>query len=140
MAIILDIKNAIRDRIHLLDEGIHFNFNEMKTTQFPYVFFYIPSYRLDKAVNSFNYSKLDLMCVLEYEKQDKTQAVDLWAYSDTMSQILDIIPIYNGSLAPRNLEYKLVDGVLQATFDLTVYVKAEDEAELMKELEYTWNL
>ena len=138
MAIITDIKNAIRDKIHSMDADVHFNFNEMKTTTFPYLFFYIPSFKIDKAVNPFSFSKLDLLCVLEYEKQDGTKTVDLWEYADILSEILMVIPLYNGSITPRNIEYKIVDGVLQCTFDVTAYIKAEDTTELMEELEFTF--
>ena len=47
MAIITDIKNAIRDSANAVDNTLNFNFNEIETVDFPYLFFYIPSFRLE---------------------------------------------------------------------------------------------
>ena len=137
MAIIIDLKNAIRDNIHEIDADINFNFNEIQTADYPYIFFYITSYRLDKAIDSEYWRKLTLMCVLEYAYSEDNNQTALWSYADTLSEMVKAIPFKNTKLSGRNLEQKTVDGVLQLTIDLEFYVKEADETELMQELEFT---
>lgn len=137
MAIIIDLKNAIRDNIHGIDANINFNFNEIETADYPYIFFYIPSYRLDKAIDSEYWRKLTLLCVLEYANSEDNNQSTLWSYADTLSDMVKAIPFKDTVLSGRNLEQKTVDGVLQLTFDLEFYVKVADETELMQELEFT---
>ena len=137
MAIILDLKNAIRDNIHGIDADINFNFNEIQTVDYPYIFFYIPSYRLDKAIDSEYWRKLTLMCVLEYANSEDNNQSTLWSYADTLSEMVKAIQFKDTKLSGRNLDFKTVDGVLQLTFDLEFYVKVADETELMQELEFT---
>lgn len=137
MAIILDLKNAIRDNIHGINADINFNFNEIETVDYPYIFFYIPSYRLDKAIDNEYWRKLTLMCVLEYANSEDNNQSTLWSYADTLSDMVKAIPFKDTVLSGRNLEQKTVDGVLQLTFDLEFYVKVADETELMQELEFT---
>lgn len=135
MAIIIDIKNAIRKAIYTRDNEINFFFNEILKVQYPYVFFYIPSYRLDKAVDSEHWRKLNLMCVIEYAESENNSVTDLWEYSDTLSEVYSLFTFADTKIQARNIEFKIVEGVLQMTFDLEVYVKAIDETELMQELE-----
>jgi hypothetical protein len=135
MAIIIDIKNAIRKAIYTEDNEINFFFNEILKVQYPYVFFYIPSFKLDKAVNSEHWRKLNLMCVIEYAKSEGNSVTDLWEYSDTLSEVYSLFTFADTKIQARNIEFKIVEGVLQMTFDLEVYVKAIDETELMQELE-----
>lgn len=135
MAIIIDIKNAIRKAIYTRDKEINFFFNEILKVQYPYVFFYIPSYKLDKAVNSEHWRKLNLMCVIEYAESENNSVTDLWEYSDTLSEVYSLFTFADTKIQARNIEFKIVEGVLQMTFDLEVYVKAIDETELMQELE-----
>ena len=135
MAIIIDIKNAIRKAIYTRDNEINFFFNEILKVQYPYVFFYIPSYRLDKAVDSEHWRKLNLMCVIEYAESENNSVTDLWEYSDTLSEVYSLFSFADTKIQARNIEFKIVEGVLQMTFDLEVYVKAIDETELMQELE-----
>jgi hypothetical protein len=135
MAIIIDIKNAIRKAIYTRDNEINFFFNEILKVQYPYVFFYIPSYRLDKAVNSEHWRKLNLMCVIEYAESENNSVTDLWEYSDTLSEVYSLFTFADTKIQARNIEFKIVEGVLQMTFDLELYVKAIDETELMQELE-----
>ena len=137
MAIIIDLKNAIRDNIHGIDADINFNFNEIETADYPYIFFYIPSYRRDKEIDSEYWRKLTLMCVLEYANSEDNNQTTLWSYADTLSEMVKAIPFKNTKLSGRNLEQKTVDGVLQLTFDLGFYVKEQDTDELMRELEFT---
>lgn len=137
MAIIINLKDAIRDNIHGIDANINFNFNEIETADYPYIFFYIPSYRLDKAIDSEYWRKLTLMCVLEYANSEDNNQTTLWSYADTLSDMVKAIPFKDTVLSGRNLEQKTVDGVLQLTFDLEFYVKVADETELMQELEFT---
>lgn len=139
MDIIIDLKDAIRDNIHDIDADINFNFNEIETVEYPYVFFYIPSYRIDKAIDSEYWRKLTLMCVLEYANSEYNNQTALWSYADTLSEMVKAIPFKDTKLSGRNLEQKTVDGVLQMTFDLEFYVKATDDTELMRELEFTLN-
>ena len=135
MAIIVDIKNAIRKAIYTRDNDINFFFNEILKVQYPYVFFYIPSFKLDKAVNSEHWRKLNLMCVIEYAESENNSVTDLWEYSDTLSEVYSLFTFADTKIQARNIEFKIVEGVLQMTFDLEVYVKAIDETELMQELE-----
>lgn len=137
MAIIIDLKNAIRDNIHGIDADINFNFNEIETVDYPYIFFYIPSYRLDKAIDFEYWRKLTLMCVLEYANSEENNQATLWNYADTLSNMVKAIPFKDTVLSGRNLEQRTVDGVLQLTFDLEFYVKEVDETALMQELEFT---
>lgn len=139
MAIILDLKNAIRDKIHSLDADINFNFNEIETVDYPFIFFYIPSYKLDKAIDSEYWRKLTLMCVLEYGKSEDNSNTELWSYADTLTNFIKDFEFHNTSLNGTNPEIKIVDGVLQMTFDLEFYVKLEEIEELMLELEFTIN-
>lgn len=135
MAIIIDIKNAVRKAIYTKNNDINFFFNEILKVQYPYVFFYIPSFKLDKAVNSEHWRKLNLMCVIEYAESENNSVTDLWEYSDTLSEVYSLFTFADEKIQARNIEFKIVEGVLQMTFDLEVYVKAIDETELMQELE-----
>lgn len=136
MAVIIDLKNAIRDNINVIDSTINFNFNEIETADYPFIFFYIPSYKLDKAIDSEYWRKLTLMCVLEYGNSEDNNQTTLWSYADTLSEMVKAIPFKNTVLSGRNTEFKTVDGVLQMTFDLDLYVKAVDDTELMRILEF----
>ena len=137
MAIILDLKNAIRDNIHDIDADINFNFNEIQTADYPYIFFYIPSYRLDRPIDETQWSKLTLTCVLEYAKSEDNNNAELWEYADVLPKMVRNFAFKDTKLNARNDELKLVDGVLQLTFDLEFYVREIDETELMQELEFT---
>ena len=127
----------LRDSVYGIDNTINFNFNEIEVADFPYIFFYIPSYRLDKAIDSEYWRKLTLMCVLEYANSEDNNQTTLWNYADTLSSMVKAILFKDTVLSGRNLEQKTVDGVLQLTFDLEFYVKVADETELMQELEFT---
>ena len=137
MAIIIDLKNAIRDSIYGIDNKINFNFNEIETVDYPYIFFYIPSYKLDKPVDNTGWSKLTLLCVLEYAKTEDNNNADLWEYADILPKMVRSFAFKDTKLSARNDELKIVDGVLQLTFDLEFYVKEQDTTELMEELEFT---
>lgn len=134
MAIIIDIKNAIRRAIYTQDNAINFFFNEILKVQYPYVFFYIPSFKLDKAVDTYYWRKLTLMCVIEYAESEDNTTTELWEYMDTLSVVYSSFDFADTKLEARNIEFKIVEGVLQMTFDLEVYFKYEDETELMNEL------
>ena len=137
MAIIIDIKNAIRKAIYTKDNTINFFFNEILKVQYPYVFFYIPSFKLDKAIDAEYWRKLSLMCVIEYAETEDSTSTELWGYMDTLSEVYSLFEFADTKLQARNIEFKIVEGVLQMTFDLELYVKYEDETELMKELALT---
>lgn len=137
MAIILDIKNAIADALYEKDESVNFEFNEIQKADFPFVFFYIPSYRLDKAIDEEYWRKLTLMCVLEYQKKEENSQEELWQYSDILSEVVKCFPFLDTKISARNIEFKTVEDVLQMTFDLEFYVKNVDERELMQELNLT---
>ena len=137
MAIIIDIKNAIRKAIYNKDNSINFFFDEILKVKYPYVFFYIPSYKLEKAVDTNYWRKLTLMCVVEYAKSEGNSTTDLWAYSDILSEAYSVFEFGETRVNARNIEFKTVEGVLQMTFDLEVYVKQIDETELMEELDFS---
>ncbi len=136
MAIIIDIKNAIRRAIYTHDSSINFFFNEILKAEYPYVFFYIPSFRLAKSVDDV-WQKLTLMCVIEYAKEEDNTTTELWEYADKLSEVYSLFDFLDTKLTALNTEFKTVEGVLQMTFDLEVYVKTEDETELMRELALT---
>lgn len=135
MAIIIDIKNAIRKAIYTKDNTVNFFFDEILKVKYPYVFFYIPSYRVEKAVDTNYWRKLTLMCVVEYAKEEGNTAADLWAYADVLDDALSLFEFADTKIGVKNAEYKTVEGVLQMTFDLEVYVKFVEDADLMQELE-----
>lgn len=137
MAIVIDVKNAIRKAIYSKDSAINFFFNEILKVQYPYVFFYIPSYRIDKAIDAEYWRKLTLMCVVEYAKEEDNTTTELWEYSDILTEAYKSFDFLDTKLSARNIEFKTVEGVLQMTFDLECYVKATDDTELMKELDLT---
>ena len=137
MAIIIDLKDAIRDSIYGLDNTINFNFNEIEVVDYPYVSFYIPSYKIDKAIDSEYWRKLTLMCVLEYAKSEDNNRTELWSYAETLTNAVKNFSFKDTKLSGMNLEQKIVDGVLQQTFDLEFYVKEKDTTDLMQELEFT---
>lgn len=137
MAIIIDIKNAIRKAIYTQDSSINFFFNEILKVEYPYVFFYIPSYRIDKAIDTEYWRKLTLMCVVEYAKGEKNTTTELWEYSDTLTEAFKSFEFIDTKISAKNIEFKTVEGVLQMTFDLECYVKAVDDTELMEDLDLT---
>lgn len=137
MAIILDLKDAIRNAIYKQDDAINFNFNEIQVVEYPYIFFYIPSFKLEKDINNQYWRKLTLMCVVEYAKSENNNETELWAYMETMSKAYDLFDFLDTKLSVQNAEFKTVDGVLQMTFNLEFYVKEIDETELMEELDLT---
>jgi hypothetical protein len=137
MAIVIDVKNAIRKAIYSKDSAINFFFNEILKVQYPYVFFYIPSYRIDRAIDAEYWRKLTLMCVVEYAKEEDSTTTELWEYSDILTEAYKSFDFLDTKLSARNIEFKTVEGVLQMTFDLECYVKATDDTELMKELDLT---
>lgn len=137
MSIIIDLKNAIRDNINEIDNTINFNFNEIETVDYPFIFFYIPSYRIDKAIDSEYWRKLTLLCVLEYGNSEQNNQATMWGYADTLSKMVKTISFKDTVLSGRNIEFKTVDDVLQMTFDLEFYVKETDTTALMEELEFT---
>lgn len=137
MAIIIDLKNAIRKAIYDRDKSINFYFDEMLKTRFPYVFFYVPSYKLDSAICADYWRKLTLLCVIEYEKEEKSSSADLWSYADVLADTYKLFDFADTKLRVENPEFKTVNGVLQMTFNLEFYVKEEDTTELMKYLDLT---
>lgn len=134
MGIILDLKNAIRDSIYALDDTMNFNFEEIKVAEFPYVFFYIPNYEVIEPIDNTRLSELNLSCVLEYASEENPNNADLWAYEEIFRKATKNFAFYNTKYSAQNAAFKLVDGVLQMTFDLTIWVKKVDETELMQEL------
>lgn len=137
MAIIIDLKNAIRKAIYTKGSTINFFFNEILKVQYPYVFFYIPSYRLEKAFDEEYWRKLTLMCVIEYAKDEGNSATELWSYADELAEAYKLFDFANTKLRVENPEFKIVEGVLQMTFDLEFYAKYEDTTELMEYLDLT---
>ncbi|MBS4760952.1 MAG: hypothetical protein KHX03_09675 [Clostridium sp.] len=137
MDIIVDLKNAIRKSIYELDKTVNFNFEEIQTATYPYVFFYISNYRIIEHIDPTRNAKLDLQCVLEYASEENPKNADLWSYEDNLRLATKNFEFLNTKLFAQNLTFKIVDGVLQMTFDLTLYVKETDKTELMKELQMT---
>ena len=137
MAVIIDLKNAIRDSINAKDNTINFNFNHIEVAEYPYIFFYIPSFKLDKPINAEYWRKLTLLCVLEYAKSEDNNQTELWSYAETLTDMVEAFDFKGAKLSARNAELKTVDDVLQLTFDLEFYVKEADTTDLMRELEFT---
>lgn len=137
MSIVTDLKDAVRKAIYSKDNTVNFNFNEIQVATYPYIFFYIPSYKIIKPVDDTINSKVTLMCVVEYAKSENNSQTELWSYSDTLTDAYKIFDFLNTKLTARNMEQQTVDGVLQLTFDLEFYIKDVDTTELMEELEFT---
>lgn len=137
MAIITELKNAIKKAIYTRDNAINFYFDKILKAEFPYVFLYIPSYKLEKAIDAEYWRKLTLMCVIEYEKEENSNSVDLWSYADVLAETYKLFDFADTKLRVDNPEFTTVDGVLQMTFSLELYVKQEAETELMEYLDLT---
>lgn len=137
MAIIIDLKNAIRKAIYTRNNEFTFYFNEILKTQWPYIFFYIPSFKLESAIDTEYWRKLTLMCVIEYAEYEDNPASVLWAYADTLAEVYKLFDFADTKLRADDIEFKIVDDVLQMTFNLELYVKKEDTAELMEYLDIT---
>lgn len=140
MAIIIDLKNAIRKAIYVKDNTINFFFNEILKVEYPYIFFYIPSFKLDKAIDNEYWRKLNLLCVVEYAKDEDSTATELWSYADTLTEAYSLFDFADTKLSAKDPDLKLVDGVLQMTFNLEFYVKLDDETQdedkFMQELHF----
>lgn len=137
MAIIIDLKNAIRKAVFDRDNALTFYFNEILRVEYPYIFFYIPSYKLEKALDTEYWRKLTLMCVIEYRKDENNTATELWSYADELAEAYKLFDFDDTKLRADNIEFKIVDKVLQMTFDLEFYAKYEDATELMEYLDLT---
>ncbi|MCM1338911.1 MAG: hypothetical protein NC191_04510 [Muribaculaceae bacterium] len=137
MAIIIDLKNAVRKAIFTKDERLTFFFNEILRVEYPYVFFYIPSFKLERAIDSEYWRKLTLMCVIEYAEYEDNPASVLWEYADTLAEVYKLFDFADTKLRADDIEFKIVNDVLQMTFNLEFYVKKEDETELMEYLDLT---
>ncbi len=137
MAIVIDFKNAIRKAIFKKDDTVNFYFNEILRVQYPYVFFYIPSFSLERAIDPEHWRKVKLMCVVEYAKDEDSTAAELWEYMDTLAEAYKLFDFLDTKLRVENPEFKLVDGVLQMTFDLEFYAREKDATELMEYLDLT---
>lgn len=137
MSIIIELKNAIRKAIHDLDDSVNFNFEKIQVVQYPYVFFYIPNYKIIEPIDTTHNSQFDLQCVLEYASEESPNNADLWAYEETFRKATKNFAFLNTKYSAVNPEFHIVDGVLQMSFDLTLFVKEIDETELMKNLEMT---
>lgn len=137
MGIILELKNSIRKAIYELDKTVNFNFEEIKKVEYPFVFFYIPNYQIIEHIDPTRNAQLSLNCVLEYASEENPKNADLWAYEDTFRKATKNFVFLNTKYSAVNSEFHIVDGVLQMTFDLTLFVKEIDETELMENLEMT---
>jgi hypothetical protein len=142
MAIIIDVKNAIRRALYQKDKANNFFFNKILIAEYPYIFFYIPSFKTDNPINLDTWSKITLMCVVEYAKAEDNTETELWEYADTLTQALSLFDFADTKIGASNIDFKLVESVLQMTFDLEVYVKKSDlnEYELMQEIDITTNI
>jgi hypothetical protein len=92
---------------------------------------------LDRPIDKNGWSKLTLLCVLEYAKTEDNNNAELWNFADILPHMVRNFTFKDTKLSARNDEMKLVDGVLQLTFDLEFYVKEQDTDKLMQELEFT---
>lgn len=137
MSIIIDLKNAIRASIHALNSGVNFNFEKIQKVEYPYVFFYIPNYKITEHIDSTRDSLLNLSCVLEYVSSNNPTNVSLWKYEENFRKATKNFPFLDTKLYAINPEFELVDDALQMRFDLHFYIKDIDETELMKELNLT---
>lgn len=137
MGIIVELKNAIRKSIYTLDKTMNFNFEKIKRVQYPYVFFYIRNYKIIEPADTTRWAQVTVNCVLEYCKEADCDNADLWAYEDIFRKATKNFEFLDTKLYAQNTEFSLVDGVLQMLFDLTFYVREQDETELMQELQLT---
>lgn len=116
---------------------MNFNFEEIKRVQYPYVFFYIRNYKIIEPSNPTRWAQVTVNCVLEYCKEADCDNADLWAYEDVFRNATKNFEFMDTKLYAQNPEFSLTDGVLQMLFDLTFYVREQDETELMQELQLT---
>lgn len=137
MAIVIDIKDSIRNAIFTKDANINFFFNEILKVEYPYVFFYIPSLKLDGNIDDNYWRKITLMCVVEYAQSEGNTTTMLWEYMDKLNEAYSVFDFLNTKLSARNVDFKIVESVLQMTFDLEFYLKEEELTELMKEIDLT---
>lgn len=137
MSIIIDLKDAIRASIHALDSGVNFNFEKIQTVTYPYVFFYISSYKVTEHIETIRDSLVSLSCVLEYVPSGEPTNSSLWNYEAKFREATKNFPFLDTKLHAINPEFEIVDDALQMRFDLQFYVKDVDETELMKELDLT---
>lgn len=138
MGIISELKNSIRKAIYELDKTVNFNFEEIQTAEYPFVFFYIPNYQIIEPADPTRYAQINLQCVLEYASEENPNNADLWAYEETFRKATKNFAFLNTRYFAQNPEFFIVDGVLQMTFNLTLHVKEIDETELMQELSITF--
>lgn len=131
---IISLKNAVRRAIFDRDNSINFFFNEILKVQYPYVFFYIPSFRLTKAINDNDWQKATVMCVIEYAKDEDSTTAELWEFSNILSEVYNLFEFQDTKISAKNVDFKIVEGVLQMTFDLEFYIKQTDNTEAMEEL------
>lgn len=135
MATVIDIKNSIRKAINQKDNEINFFFNKIEKVQYPYAFFYIPQFNIDGNINEDYWRKINLMCVIEYAKSENNSATELWSYQDILTEMFSNFDFYNTKVSALNQTFKIVEDVLQMTFDLEFYVRKQDLRELMQEIE-----
>lgn len=135
---IIELKNAIKTAILAKSPDMNFYFEELKPkAHYPYCFFYIPSYNLE-SFSGFN--DLNILCAIEYKKQENDTNADLWAFAETLQEAL--MPYFNfldGKLHPNIAQFRIVDNVLQMEFNLNFMSRKYDIIEFMNELDLTIN-
>lgn len=137
MAMIIDIKNAVKKAICDKDNTVNFSFNKITAAQYPYIFFSIPCFKIDKAADEYNYSKLNLTCILEYMKEENNSQEDLWAYTDLMTEAFSSFDLLDTKAKAKNISFTTAGDILQMNFELELYIKKEDSADFMEEIEFT---
>ena len=137
MGIVANLKNALRKTLFSADNTTNFTMEEMKRVVYPYTFFYISDFHIDEQ-SKYNWRNVVLNCVIEYQKEEETKNIDNWTYAETLQNaLLPCFEYEDIKITPMNTMFRIVEGVLQMTFNLNFYVKEQEVAELMQELQFT---
>lgn len=135
MAIIIDIKNAIRRAIYTRDNDINFFFNEILKVQYPYVYCYFPEIKLDGYASAEYYRNIRGKCVLNCAVNENSTTTELIEYFESLiSDAVYSLNLVGIVVLPSSYSFNTNNNVFQATFDFQYTFKYEDETELMKEL------
>lgn len=60
------------------------------------------------------------MCVIEYTEHEDNTATELQGYMDMLAETYSLFDFADTKLRVENPDFKIVAGVLQMTFDLTL--------------------
>lgn len=133
MNIAEEIKNAVRKAIFELSPGINFNFNEILTVTYPYVFFSIKNLELERPIDTC-FQNVKALCLIEYAPSPEPKNEDLFKYQQTLSEALSTFDFWNTKIQALNAQFSISEKTLVMSFELSFYARLEDETEVMEEI------